>query len=162
MVTVKKPSNCSSAELQDFAYLVLEGGEVTDLGLEERIRKAQSLVFLTEGNSINGIAAVKKPALSYRRGVFQKAQASIEPRLFPLELGWVYVVPSSRGAGFSKMLLRAALLATCGYGIFATSRSDNTRMHNALKAYGFSGLGTAYASVRGNHHLSLFVSNTGQ
>ena len=73
MVTVKKPSNCSSAELQDFAYLVLEGGEVTDLGLEERIRKAQSLVFLTEGNSINGIAAVKKPALSYRRGVFRHA-----------------------------------------------------------------------------------------
>ena len=142
--------------------LVLAGGEVTAAGLEERVRKAQFLVFLTERDCLKGIAAVKNPALGYRRGVFQKARASVNDTEFPLELGWVFVLPSSRGAGFSHMLVEAALSTTSGRGIFATSRSDNTPMRKALKFHDFSCHGTAYASKRGNHQLTLFVSNAVQ
>ena len=67
-VAIKKPYECSQAELQDFVSLVLAGGEVTAAGLEERVRKAQFLVFLTERDCLKGIAAVKNPALGYRRG----------------------------------------------------------------------------------------------
>ena len=158
IVTIKKPCECSQAELQDFVSLVLAGGEVTAAGLEERVRKAQFLVFLTEGDCLKGIAAVKNPALDYRRGVFQKAGASVNNTDFPLELGWVFVLPSSRRAGFSHRLVEAALSTTSGHGIFATSRSDNTPMHKVLKDHGFSCHGTAYASKRGNHQLTLFVS----
>lgn len=159
VVIVKKPSECSPAELQDFVSLVLAGGEVTAAGLPERVHNAQHLVFLTEANCLKGIAAVKNPALHYRRRVFQKAHTSVNDIEFPFELGWVFVLPSSRGAGFSHMLLKAALSTVSGGGIFATSRSDNTRIHKVLKANGFSCLGTAYASARGNHQLTLFVSN---
>jgi GNAT superfamily N-acetyltransferase len=142
--------------------LVLAGAEVTAVGLEERVKKAQSLVFLTVGGCLKGIAAVKNPAPSYRRGVFQKAQASVNDAEFPLELGWVFVLPSSRGAGFSHTLLGAARSTTCGYRMFATSRSDNTPMHKTLNAHGFSYHGSTYASNRGDHQLTLFVTHDAQ
>jgi hypothetical protein len=162
MATVKKPCDCTQRELQDFVSLVLAGGEVTAVGLEDRVKNAQLLVFLTIGGCLKGIAAAKNPAPSYRRGVFQKAQLSVDDTVFPLELGWVFVLPSSRGAGFSHTLLGAARSNTCGYGMFATSRSDNTPMHRTLNAHGFSCQGTAYASNRGEHQLKLFVTRDAQ
>lgn len=162
IVIVKKPSECSQVELQDFLSLVLAGGEVTTAGLPERVRNAQHLVFLTEANCLKGIAAVKNPAIDYRRWVFKKAHASVSDMEFPVELGWVFVLPSSRGAGFSHMLLKAALSTVSGSGIFATSRSDNTPMHKALKTTGFSCHGTEYASEHGNHQLTLFVCSAAQ
>lgn len=162
MVTVKKPCECTRGELQDFVSLVLAGGEVTAVGLEERVQKAQLLVFLTVGGCLKGIAAVKNSAPSYRRGVFKKAQASVNDKEFPIELGWVFVLPSSRGAGFSHTLIKAARSTTCGYRMFATSRSDNTPMHKTLNTHGFSCHGTAYASNRGEHQLTLFVTHDAQ
>ena len=162
MITIKKPCECSQAELQDFVSLVLAGGEVTAAGLEGRVRNAQSLVFLTECDCLKGIAAVKNPDLDYRRGVFQKAQASINDTEFSLELGWVFVLPSSRGAGFSHKLMKAALTVTNGQAIFATSRADNAPMHKVLKTHGFSCHGKTYASSRDNQQLVLFVCTAAQ
>ena len=162
VVTIKRPGECSAAELQDFAALVLAGGEVTSVGLDERVRKAENLVFLTQDGCLKGIAAVKNPASGYRSGVFQKAQASVQAKDYPFELGWVFVIPSSRGAGLSHKLVQAALSAVSGQGVFATSRSDNAHMHRVLTAHGFSRHGNAYASKRGSHQLVLFVNNAAQ
>ena len=162
VITVKRPSDCSATELQDFAALVLAGGEVTAVGLDARIRKAEALVFLAQDGCLKGIAAVKNPEQNYKNGVFQEAQASVQANEFPFELGWVFVLPSSRGAGFSHKLVQAALAATGGRAIFATSRSDNAPMHKALNAHGLSCHGKAYASSRGNQNLVLFVSNAAQ
>ena len=159
MITVKKPSECSATELQDFAALVLAGGEVEPVGLDERIKKAEALVFLTQDGCLKGIAAVKNPEQDHKNGVLEKAQASLQANEFSFELGWVFVFPSSRGIGLSHKLVQAALTATGGRAIFATSRSDNTPMHKVLNAHGFSRHGRAYASDRGNHNLVLFVSN---
>lgn len=161
-ITIKKPGECSETELEDFASLVLAGGEVTADGLKARIKKAEALIFLAQDNCLKGIAAVKKPGENYKNGVFQKARATVEASAFPFELGWVFVLPSSRGAGFSHKLVKAALTATCGQGIFATSRSDNAPMHKVLVGHGFSCHGEAYASSRGKHKLVLFISNAAQ
>lgn len=161
-ITVKKPSECTDAELQDFMSLVLAGGEIVAQGLEARINKAEALIFLSHDNCLKGIAAVKNPETNYKNGVFQKACATAQASAFPFELGWVFVLPSSRGAGRSHKLLKAALSTTYGHGIFATSRSDNAPMHKVLKAHDFSCHGEAYASNRGNHKLVLFVSNAAQ
>lgn len=162
LIAVKKPSKCSSAELQDFAALVLAGGEVMAVGLDARIKKAEALIFLSQDNCLKGIAAVKNPAQNYKGDVFQKAQATVQANEFLFELGWIFVLPSSRGAGFSHKLVQAALGATGGRGIFATSRSDNAPMHKVLNAHGFSLHGKAYASSRGNQSLVLFIGNVAQ
>ncbi len=161
-IATKKPSECSESELEDFASLILAGGEVTEHGLKARIKKAEALIFLIQDNCLKGIAAVKNPEENYKNGVFQKARATVQGSVFPFELGWVFVLPSSRGVGFSHKLVKAALTATCGQGIFATSRSDNAAMHKVLKAHGFSCHGEAYVSSRGKHKLVLFVSNAAQ
>jgi predicted GNAT family N-acyltransferase len=162
VIVIKRPSDCSEAELQDFAALILAGGEVTAVGLDARIKKAEALVFLSQNDCLKGIAAVKNPEQNYKSGVFQKARASVQSDEFPFELGWVFVLPSSRGAGFSHRLVQAALGATGGRAIFATSRSDNTPLHKVLNAYGLSKNGGEYASTRGNQNLALFVSNVAQ
>lgn len=73
VIVTKRPNECSAAELQDFAALVLEGGEVPAVGLEARIKKAEKLLFLAQDSCLKGIAAVKNPEKDYKEGVFQKA-----------------------------------------------------------------------------------------
>lgn len=162
VITVKKPSECSETELQDFAALVLAGGEVTTNGLNERIKKAEALVFLAQEGCLKGIAAVKNPEENYKNSVFKEAGATVMASEFPFELGWVFVLPSSRGAGFSHRLVEAALAATNGRSIFATTRSDNTPIRKILGARGFSRHGNEYASALGNHKLVLFVRHAQQ
>lgn len=159
VVTIKKPSECSTAELQDFVAFVLAGGEVTAVGLDVRVKEAEALVFLVQDGCLKGIAAVKNPDQNYKNKVFRKARASVQANEFPFELGWVFVLPSSRGVGFSHKLVKAAIDVTSGRGVFATSRSDNVPMQKVLKAHGLSCHGKEYVSSRGNHKLILFVSN---
>ena len=162
VIVTKTPSECLASELQDFAALVLAGGEVTADGLEARIKNAEALLFLQHDGCLKGIAAVKNPENSYKEGVFKKADAIEKAGQFPFELGWVFVLPSSRGAGFSHKLVEAALAVTQGRAIFSTSRTDNTPMHKVLEKHGFSCHGKAYASTRGNQQLVLFVRNAAQ
>lgn len=162
VIAAKKPNECSAAELQDFVALVLAGGEVTAVGLEARIKKAERLLFLAQDNCLKGIAAVKNPEKNYKEGVFQKAHAPVKANQFLFELGWVFVLPSSRGAGLSHKLVEAALSVTSGQAIFATSRADNAPMQKVLKAHGFSCHGKTYVSSRGNQQLVLFVRNAAQ
>lgn len=162
VITVKKPIECSATELLDFAAFVLASGEVTSVGLDARIRRAEALVFLVQNGCLKGITAVKNPEHNYKNRVFQKAQASVQANEFPFELGWVFVLPSSRGIGYSKKLVQAALAATLGRAIFATSRSDNVAMHNVLIAHGFIRHGREYSSSRGNQNLVLFINNVAQ
>lgn len=161
VITVRKPSECSSAELQKFADLILMGGEVTAAGIDVRIKKAEALVFLVQDGDLKGIAAVKNPDKTYKNGVFQKAQASVQANEFLIELGWVFVLPSSRNSGFSHKLVDAALTVTSGRAIFSTSRSDNIPMHRVLNAHGLSCHGRVYASSRGNQNLVLFIKKMG-
>jgi len=158
VINVKKPSECAEVELQDFAALVLSGGEVTANGLDARINNAEALVFLSVDHCLKGIAAVKRPAQTYKHSVFQKAQASARATDFALELGWIYVLPSSRRAGFSHVLVQAALGVTGERSIFATSRADNVPMHKVLSTHGLSCHGKAYLSNRGEQMLVLFIS----
>src|SRR5258708_10644364 len=109
MIRVKEPGDCLSTELEEFVALVRAGREVDDTGLDARIRNASKLLFLTEEGGTKGIAALKRPAQRYRESVFQKAQASVAAKDFSLELGWIFVLPSSRGAGLAHKLVVESL-----------------------------------------------------
>ncbi len=158
LIVIKKPNECSDAELQDFAALVRAGGEVIEDGLDTRINNAEALVFLTQNNCLKGIAAIKNPDQHYKIRVFQSAKTSVQVNNFSLELGWVYVMPSSRGKGLSHKLAQASLDFTGGQAIFSTARSDNKPMHKVLITHGFSKHGMEYDSSRDSKQkLTLFV-----
>lgn len=157
VLAVKAPAEYSSVERQEFAALVKVGGEVEAKGLEGRIESAHALLYLREASCLVGIAALKEPNTTYRESVFEKACATQIHKEYPLELGWVFVVPSARGKGHSKALVQAAVAYAGKSRIFATSRTDNVHMHASLLGASFVKNGTDYASKIGMHQLSLFL-----
>jgi GNAT superfamily N-acetyltransferase len=157
MITVKHPGTCTPIELEEFAALVRAGGEVESAGLDDRVKRARALLCLTEQGCTKGIAALKSPSARYTKRVFQKAQAAAVASEFKLELGWVFVLPSARGAGLAHELVVAALGVADGCALFATTRSDNVAMLKVLKAHDFVSHGKVFASQRGDHHIVLLL-----
>jgi len=156
-VTTKAPKRCTSAEIGAFEGLVLKGGEVDPHGLSGRISRADVLAFAYVSHELAGVAALKRPTGNYHASVFKKS-ASPRPRaVFPVELGWVYVLESQRRKGISQKLVDALLKASGQANVFATSRTDNVPMHRVLERAGFVRTGVAYPSGRGKHQLQLFV-----
>lgn len=153
----KAPADCTSAEISDFKAFVLAGGEVDKNGLEGRIRLAVRLAFLREGTCLVGIAALKRPNSSYRERVALSAGTLLPSTAYPYELGWVFILPSARGKGYSHLVVQAALEVAQESGVFSTSRADNDPMHRVLDRFGFSLSGSTYASTRGAHDLKLFA-----
>ena len=154
----RKPSDCHDTEISDFMALVLAGGEVTANGLEDRIRCAVSLVFLTIGCCLCGVAALKRPEASHRKRVLSNSGIALPEDQFPFfELGWVFIMPSARGRRFSVDLTRTALFSAGTEGVFSTSRTDNPGMHATLAKFQFVPAGKSWASDRGEHSLQLFL-----
>ena len=151
------PGECGAKDLGDFLELIRAGGEATPEGLEDRIRRARWLFFLLLGDCLVGIAALKRPNESYRTYVAGRSGVSLQEDDYPYELGWVFVILSARGRKYSMDLTSAAVEVSGGKGIFATSRTENRAMHASLRECGFSAVGKAYASERGEHTLQVFT-----
>lgn len=126
-------------------------------GLVKRVSKAHSLIFLRDENQLFGIAALKYPNANYRFSVFKKARVEASEVEYPLELGWVYVLPAGRGYGLSHNLVRVAVERASGLRIYATSRTDNHAMRKSLLAASFTQQGNEYLSTRGNYTLAVFT-----
>ena len=161
-VVAREPSDCHDTEIGDFMAFVLAGGEVKPKGLEGRIRSAISLVFLTVGCCLCGVAALKRPEASYRKRVSSSSTIALPEQKFSYELGWVFIMPSARGRRFSVDLTRAALASAGNKGVFSTSRTDNPSMHATLHKFQFVSVGKSWASDRGDHNLQLFLRHAAQ
>lgn len=161
-IIAKQPCFFTEAELQDFMALVRAGGEVGDAVIDNNVRSAKCLAFLRQGDCLSGIAALKKPLLSYREKIEKKSGVAVEVSEFSFELGYVFVLPSARLQGFSIELTAAALSAAENEGVFATSRTNNDGMHSTLGRFGFNKAGSVYASRNANHHLQLFLRPAAQ
>jgi GNAT superfamily N-acetyltransferase len=155
----KTPQQCTNIEIGAFIAFIRAGGEVAIQGLNERIRGAASLVFVRTEGMVVGVAALKIPQESYRRRVSTDSGAPLAATNFPYELGWVFVSPEYRGNGLSLLLSQAALRECKGFGVFATSRTDNVAMHKQLLKLGFVAVGHPYTSGRGKHSLQVFANS---
>jgi hypothetical protein len=155
LCTVKTPDACAPPELNDFVSFVLAGGEVTPTGLLGRVQRAHSLAFLRSRECLIGVAGLKRPSDNHRNEVSVGSGVNLQT-LFPLELGWVFVLPSARG-GKSSALCGPLLEATANLGIFATSRSGNIAMHKTLEKYGFARVGKEWPSGQNPDNLCLFT-----
>ena len=152
---VKKPSECTIAELDEFEKMVIAGGEVTPHGLRQRIEKAAVLVFINDGGCL-AIGAIKKPNKGYKDGVFSKAGVADKSKEFSYELGWLYVKPEARGNGLGHSLMRAVIKYLGDSGCYATTRENNASMHHLFSQYNFYRLGNAYPSDNG-YSLVLYA-----
>lgn len=155
---VRSPDTFVDAEIEDFLAYVRSGGEVALDGLPKRVREAHSLAFLRREDCLIGVAGLKFPEMSYRKKVEIGAGMPLPSKSFPLELGWVFVLPSAHG-GKSYPLCAPLVEACGGKGIFATSRSGNDRMHSTLRKLGFARAGGEWPSGQNPEKLWLYIKH---
>ena len=162
---VKRPSDCSRGEIEAFMALVIEADEVDPEGLEDRVKRAEMLIFIYDDEEeLIGVAAVKRPGKSYKDRVFEKAQTTEDPASFTFELGWIVIKTRFRGQHLSRVFVEAALRITAGHKVFATTRTDNVAMKKTNERYGFHPVGKPYPTNRKgrNYDLALFIKETEQ
>lgn len=153
---VKAPGQCTSGELDAFVSLVRAGGQVTPRGLLSRVQRAHSLAFLRTDDHLIGVAGLKFPSANHRAEVARGTGWPLSESGFPLELGWVFVLPSARG-GRSYVLCEPLLASAANDGVFATSTTSNIGMHVTLHKLGFVRKGAAWPSSQNSDVLWLFV-----
>lgn len=156
-VARRRPAECTPAEIDVFSRLLCRAFGAGTGDRARRIARARCLVFLREGEELLGIAALKAPRPSHRRGVFVKAGVPLSGPAPPHELGWVVVEERQRGRRLSRLLVESALQAAGQAEVFATSHTENLAMHATLRRCGFTAVGDPYFSRRHERRLVLFV-----
>jgi predicted GNAT family N-acyltransferase len=158
-VVARPPAEFTPQQIDDFVAFVLAGGEVTADGLRKRVSGAQCIAFLHKEQCLVGVAALKQPQASYRTRVEMGSKFAVPSKAFPLELGWVFILPSARGEKLSSPLCQSVVAAAGTAGVFATSRVGNDAMHKTLGKLGFVRVGSEWRSKQTEDKLALFVKN---
>jgi GNAT superfamily N-acetyltransferase len=156
---LKKPADCSDAEIENFCALVEKGGEVTP-GLRQRvIDRGVMLAFVYDGDIVAAVGGLKTPYASYKQKVFKKANSDRHAADFEAELGWVFVSDDYRGRGISGTICDKLISVADANnsGVYATSSVSNTKMHATLARAGFSKSGVEYKSERDDDRLLIFI-----
>lgn len=153
----KTPATCTTAEIAEFCRLVQQGGQVHGGDLERRVQRAKRLVFLLDGSTLAGTAAIKMPTDQYRQRIFAAAQVPMLEREFDMELGYVVVADQYRGQRLSRIAVETALESFPITPLWATSRADRDRMHHTLQRFSFVRVGDPYLSRDGEGEVVLFV-----
>lgn len=157
VVRTRAPGACRKADRTAFEALVVRGGEVDPVRLTDRIAAAKMLAFAHAGEELVGVGGLKRPNLGYHRKVFSKSDSALSATDFPLEIGWVYVVPAYRRKRIARRIVEALLDAAGNRRVFSTSRTENRSMHGLLEQFGFVRDGKPYLSDDESYELQLFV-----
>jgi hypothetical protein len=144
-IIIKRPKLCSQDELLKFKNLVLEGGQVNAVGLDEKIKDCEYLGFCYVGNELASIAAIKNKESSYFIGLCAKASAETPKEIPRYELGYCFTNHHHRGKKYNSRLNDALLDKIKGKSIFATTAHDS--MHNYFINRNFIRLGNPYDGV---------------
>jgi superfamily II DNA or RNA helicase/GNAT superfamily N-acetyltransferase len=153
----KHPTDCNDSEITSFVSMVREGGQVSEVGLDRRVRRSYLLAFAWSGNRIIGVGALKNPDESYATSVFNNAGLGGAWADYPLELGWVYVNHEFRQQGVGATIVSRLLDQRGGQGVYTTHRSDNTGMEEIIKTAEFKMVGSEYKSSIEDAAVRLYV-----
>jgi len=144
-IVLRPPNDTVAEQREDFARLVRTGFRTAGANLNARIRAAKCLAFrYSPSGELSAIAALKVPDDEYRNAVFKMADSPASYADYPVELGWVYVVPADRRKQVATELCGQLLLRATGDFVFATTRSDNAAMRRILRACAFAEVGKPF------------------
>lgn len=154
---ILKPTQATSLEFNDIKNFMVQSGEVTMAGLENRLKKSKFLGLEYVDGVVAGVGAVKTPNRSYKERIFNSAGISQQHSQYDAELGWIFTSPQYRGKGVAKKLVNE-LLKKYSKKIFATVREDNNTMINILKSKGFKQIGEPYGSSLNPRNKIIIMS----
>ncbi len=152
-ILIKTPQQATSEELQNFHDMLIDGGEVLEQGLMNRIKSAKLLGFIYEDDKLVSIKAIKKPLDSYKEKVFKKADVSGLEDDYPYESGYAYTIPAMRGKGLYTKLSNKM------FNKFKESNFVTTHSKTVMKVltkHGYKKLGKPYTNKAGTYKLTLF------
>lgn len=156
-IKMESPYKLSYDELKEFTNIVLKGGEVTQAGLFDRVKRAEKLIFAYDENEkLIGVSAIKKPLDSYKYKVFSKSNNLDIMDKYDFELGWVFVNGTNRGSHVGSNMVEYIINNFHGK-IFATTRLTNTPMQKILNKYGFEIVGDSYPSLNNPDEIVVMV-----
>lgn len=149
--SVKTPQACKPKELENFKRFLLSSEQEGEQGLSERIAQAAWLAFqYDDKKELCAIAALKRPAEGYRKGVFHKAGLPPEwAANYPLEFGWLLILDEVNGGRIASSLLGRLMQKAAGQGVYCVSRSSRNVLSLSLERHGFQSRGEAF-SKRGH------------
>jgi hypothetical protein len=156
-VCAASPAEFQPKEIDDFVAFALAGGEVTGIGLRNRVLRAACISYLRTDECLLGVAGLKSPDPGYRARVEKKSKTRLDDGNFPYEIGWVFILPSAREKKLSLPLCQPLVSAARGAGIFATSRATLVGMHRTLEKLGFVRTGSEWPSKENDGNLALFL-----
>ena len=157
MNIIKKPSECTKKQLNDFYLLMVESGEVSLSGLKERIKDAHLLAFNYEDDNLTSIAALKNPSGTYRWKITTEANFPLDKKTYPYELGWIFTNKDYRNQRKSQSLL-TDLRKKVNTKLFATVKESNGASIHLLKKFGFNIEGNKYKSMNGKDYILLMIT----
>lgn len=152
----REPSAFTNADLDAFADLVIEGGQVNK-NVRERLPTAAALGVIRLGDAIVGTAGIKNPTANHRTECFTNADQLVLQPQYPLELGWVYLPLVHRGHKVMGPLIGQMIAEHQATGMFATTMSDNEDMQRILDRTGFKRVGKSYPSKQNKGQLGLYI-----
>ncbi|WP_077148020.1 hypothetical protein [Sphingopyxis sp. KK2] len=154
-IVVAPPAEFDDDERALFRCLVIEAGEVGGNALDTNIENAKALAFLYSQERVEGIAALKRPQMSYRNRISKNTGVLLSTEPLPYEFGYMFVRPVLQGKRLSFPLACATLDAAEGADIFATVRADNIPSYRTLVKAGFEAAGSFPG--REDREIALFI-----
>lgn len=158
-VLIKKPSECSEKEMNDFLEMMelykKESG--INHGFRDIMMRAKYLAFQYVDGRLAGILAIKVPHEGHRKRVFREAGVPGLEKRFPYERGWGYLLKEYRGRGLHRVLSRKLAGKTRYMNVFVTTKKTNIPVVRVLEDAGFRRVGKPFRSRIGDYDLVLFV-----
>lgn len=151
---VREPAKLAGELLAEMVALLAAGGEIEVDGLEQRLKSAELVVLRSSGDRLIAMAAIKRPTLYYRNGVFRKAGLPPPSKSIDWELGYVVVDEEFRGNGLGPALV-AVTAGQLAAPLYSTSRSRTVQA--ALLALGFTQAGEPYTTDPEKKPLRLYI-----
>ena len=151
---IKQPTNCTEKELEEFYEICKEADQVSLIGLKDRILNCPFLAFARCEEEIAGIAAIKVAEVNYRQEKFTASKTTLDNKLFPHEIGYVYTEPVYQKNGIGTKLTQMLISKFTDRKLFATT--GNPTMKRILEQDGFVTTGTSFPGSQ-NKTLELMV-----
>jgi hypothetical protein len=154
---IKKYPEFSENDIIQIEQLIIAGGEVDPKTLPARLKDAQSIAVIRDEETIVAVAAIKKPLVRYRNGVFTKATVTTLAKEYPLELGYVSTKPRYQGFKLASRLCSQLVEQFGETPLFSTTRTSNLPMMFVLSKLGFAINGKEFENKGGTGTLFLHL-----
>lgn len=155
----RRPIDCTPKQLNQFAELVMAGGEVPIENLKRGIPTSEILFFSGIPGKLMGVSAARFANVTYHKHLFERAGVPEMYNPFSVEICWLYVLPEFRGKGVwsHNRKMRMEYLGNRPY--HAIHRIMNEKISEPVKSKGYDQAGQDFFSDTSKDKLRLIVNN---